>query len=194
MRKLQFYSEEAVRQNGGMAAENCSSEKRGGSSLEQENSREAYLNKIWETQDEAYDLMCEYDSLPHFYGENILYQAEGHIIDLIALHPGITVTELANILKKTASNCSQIVRKLRAKGWVEQTRNKTNNRIYNLSLTESGQHVFQDHVAFSQKCQERMFRMLESFSDTDLKKFIEIQKMVIESYKADICESRESYS
>ena len=40
-----------------------------------------------QAQDTAYDLMSEYDSLPHSYGENVLYQAEAHLIDRIALHP-----------------------------------------------------------------------------------------------------------
>ena len=104
-----------------------------------EDQREALLRQIWAAQDEAYDLMYEYDSLPHQYGENTLYQSEAGIIDLIGEHPEITVTELAAILKKTPSACSQIVRKLRAKGWVEQVRNAENNRIFNLYLTDSGQ-------------------------------------------------------
>ena len=103
-----------------------------------EDQREALLRQIWAAQDEAYDLMYEYDSLPHQYGENTLYQSEAQIIDLIGEHPEITVTELAAILKKTPSACSQIVRKLRAKGWVEQVRNAENNRIFNLYLTDSG--------------------------------------------------------
>ena len=78
-----------------------------------EQQREALLGQIWAAQDEAYDLMYEYDSLPHRYGAHILYQSEAHIIDLIGEHPEITVTELAAILKKTPSACSQIVRKLR---------------------------------------------------------------------------------
>ena len=39
--------------------------------------REELLEQIWAAQDTAYDLMSEYDSLPHSYGENVLYQAEG---------------------------------------------------------------------------------------------------------------------
>ena len=77
--------------------------------------RDKLFAQLWEAQDEAYDLMYEYDTLPHHYGENIMYQAEGHIIDLIAVYPGITITDLSNILRKTASACSQIVRKLREK-------------------------------------------------------------------------------
>ena len=122
--------------------------------------RKELLERIWTAQDEAYDLMCEYDSLPHYYGENILYQAEGQIIDLIAIHPGITITVLGNILQKTPSACSQIVRKLREKGWVEQSRNKDNNRQYNLTLTESGMQIYWDHVHFTQNCQDIAFDLL----------------------------------
>ena len=119
--------------------------------------REELLRQLWTAQDEAYDLMCEYDSLPHHYGENILYQAEGHIIDLIAAYPGITITDLGNILKKTPSACSQIVRKLKEKGWVEQTRNRDNNRQFNLKLTESGQKVYEDHLEFNRYCQAETY-------------------------------------
>lgn len=101
--------------------------------------------------------------IPHRYGAHILYQSEAHIIDLIGEHPEITVTELAAILKKTPSACSQIVRKLRAKGWVEQVRNAENNRIYNLYLTESGKQVYQAHTAFNQSCQEATFQLLSIF-------------------------------
>ena len=68
--------------------------------------REELLEQIWAAQDTAYDLMSEYDSLPHSYGENVLYQAEAHLIDRIALHPGVTVTDLANMVRKTPSACA----------------------------------------------------------------------------------------
>ena len=97
--------------------------------------REELLEQIWAAQDTAYDLMSEYDSLPHSYGENVLYQAEAHLIDRIALHPGVTVTDLANMVRKTPSACSQLVRRLRDKGWVEQVRNAANNRQVMLRLT-----------------------------------------------------------
>lgn len=155
--------------------------------------RSELLRQLWEAQDAAYDLMCEYDSLPHHYGENILYQAEGHIIDLIAAYPGITITDLGNILKKTPSACSQIVRKLKAKGWVEQTRNEENNRQYNLSLTEAGGKVFEDHQAFSRSCQEATFALLEGFSDEELAHHVQVQRKVNEAYLGDVRRSRERF-
>ena len=38
--------------------------------------RSEILKKLWAEQDEAFELMTEYDSLPHHYGEDVLYQAE----------------------------------------------------------------------------------------------------------------------
>ena len=156
--------------------------------------RAELLDQIWAAQDTAYDLMCEYDSLPHRYGENTLYQAEAHLIDLIALHPDITITDISNILRKTPSACSQIVRKLRAKGWVEQIRNTENNRQVNLRLTEEGEKVFQDHDAFDQDCQEKTFRRLDAFTDEELAVALAVQQKLIEAYQDDVRRSREYFN
>ncbi len=153
--------------------------------------RDAILRQVWEAQDEAYDLMYEYDTLPHCYGEDTLYQAEGHIIDLIAIHPGITATDLAEILKKTVSACSQMIRKLRAKGWVEQTRNAENNRLYNLTLTERGAKLYEAHVAFNRGCQAETFKLLEGFTQEELEAHVRVQQALNEAYRGDVRRCRE---
>ena len=158
-----------------------------------EQQREALLGQIWAAQDEAYDLMYEYDSLPHRYGAHILYQSEAHIIDLIGEHPEITVTELAAILKKTPSACSQIVRKLKEKGWVEQTRNRDNNRQFNLKLTESGQKVYEDHLEFNRYCQAETFGLLAGFSSEELEHHVMVQRKINEAYQGDVRRSRERF-
>ena len=137
--------------------------------------------------------MVEYDALPHHYGEAILYQAEGEIIDLIAIHPGVTITDLGNILKKTASACSQIVRKLREKGWVEQTRNRENNRVYNLTLTETGMQIYQGHQAFTQNCRDITFELLGDFSEEELETYLRVQEKLNEAYHGDVKRSRERF-
>ena len=159
-----------------------------------EQQREALLGQIWAAQDEAYDLMYEYDSLPHRYGAHILYQSEAHIIDLIGEHPEITVTELAAILKKNPSACSQIVRKLRAKGWVEQVRNTANNRQVMLRLTPAGEHVYRDHAAFDKQCQALTFRRLEGFTEAELARYLSIQRRINEAYADDVRRSREYFT
>lgn len=155
--------------------------------------REELFRRLWAAQDEAYDLMVEYDSLPHHYGENILYQAEGHIIDLIAVYPGITITDLGNILKKTPSACSQIVRKLKEKGFVEQTRNEANNRQFNLKLTEAGTRLYQDHLEFNRFCQKETLRLLEDLTDEELEHHAKVQERLNLAYQEDVRRSRDRF-
>lgn len=104
--------------------------------------RQKSIDRIWAIQDEAYALMREYDDIPHNYGEYSLYQVEGEFIDIIAEHPGITMTEISELLQKTPSACSQIVRKLKKKEMLLQRRDQENNRKYHLKLTELGEKVY----------------------------------------------------
>jgi DNA-binding MarR family transcriptional regulator len=156
--------------------------------------REELLKQVWKAQDEAYDLMAEYDALPHHYGENIMYQAEGHIIDLIAIYPGITITDLGNILQKTASACSQIVRKLKEKGWVEQSRNRDNNRQFNLTLTDSGMEVYRAHQDFTKNCLDIGNALLSNFTPEELGTHLRVQKVLNEIYRGDVQRSREKFT
>ena len=158
-----------------------------------ETRRTKLLNRLWDEQNIAYSLMVEYDSLPHQYGQHVLFQAEGYVINCIASYPGITVTELAGILKKTPSACSQIVRKLCDKGLVEQKRNVKNIRSYNLCLTEEGQKLTESHQAFNKECQNNTFSLLEEFSDDDLYIHIMVQKKLNEAYIEDIRRSRKIF-
>lgn len=155
-----------------------------------EERRKELLDDVWAEQDTAYDLMAEYDSLPHHYGDNIMYQAEGQIIDLIAANPGITITDLAQRLRKTTSACSQLVRRLREKDWIEQTRNARNNRQFNLKLTPAGEAVYNDHMAFCNDCQERAFSLLRQFSEEELAHHVAVQRALNEAYRGDIQRSR----
>ncbi len=155
--------------------------------------RKEILDQIWDAQDEAYDLMSEYDALPHHYGDNILYQAEAYIVGWIGRKPDITTTELADVLKKTPSACSQIIRKLISKGLVEQTRNEQNKRQYNLRLTDSGRQLYKDHVAFNEYCQKATFEMLSDLSDQDLAAHLRVQRRLNEAYTRDVERSRAHY-
>ena len=150
-----------------------------------------FLQQIWKEQDTAYELMSEYDSLPHHYGSVVLYQAEAYIVDLVGQYPGITVTRLAEMLNKTTSACSQIVRKLRANGFLEQIRNPDNTRLYNLELTETGEEVFRAHINFNRECQERAFKLLMEFTDEELSIHLQVQKKLNEAYEDDVRRSKE---
>lgn len=152
------------------------------------------FHEIWQAQNAAYDLMSEYDSLPHYYGSVVLYQAEAYIVNLVGQNPGITVTQLAEILNKTTSACSQIVRKLKAKGFVAQIRNPGNNRLYNLELTKEGAEVFQAHISFNQECQQKTFDLLKDFTDEELLVHLRVQKRLNEAYQDDVKRSKEQFA
>ena len=158
-----------------------------------ETRRTKLLKRLWDEQNIAYSLMVEYDSLPHQYGQHILFQAEGYVINCIASYPGITVTELAGILKKTPSACSQIVRKLCDKGLVEQKRNLKNKRSYNLCLTEEGEQLTKIHQSFNEECQKITFELLNQFTEEELYTHILVQKKLNEAYLEDIRRSREIF-
>ena len=160
----------------------------------EELSREELLRKVWSLQNDAYSLMFEYDSMPHRYGEFMLYQAEAHMVDLIALYPDITVTDLALILRKTASACSQTVRKLREKGLVEQLRNRANNRQFKLRLTERGQMLYKEHAAFTDDCQQKTFAKLDEFSEQELALYVRVQNRINEAYVDDLRRSRDHFA
>ena len=115
-------------------------------------------------------------------------------IDRIALHPGVTVTDLANMVRKTPSACSQLVRRLRDKGWVEQVRNTANNRQVMLRLTPAGEHVYRDHAAFDKQCQALTFRRLEGFTEAELATYLSIQRRINEAYADDVRRSREYFT
>lgn len=156
--------------------------------------RRELLEQIWNQQNQAYDLMCEYDAMPHRYGACMLYQAQAHMIDLIAQYPDITAADLAVILRKTPSACSQTLRKLREKGLVEQLRNTANNRQYKLQLTESGQALYRDHAAFSADCQQRTFDRLAEFTEEELALYLRMQQRINEAYADDVRRSREVFA
>lgn len=155
-----------------------------------ENRRKELLQKLWSAQDEAYELMAEYDSLPHTYGSVVLYQAEALVVNLIGEHSDITITELGSILKKTASACSQIVRKLKSKGLVEQVRNESNNRQLNLRLTDAGKQIYLDRLSLNLECQNILFQMLREFSDEEIAHHIAVQEKINQAYRGDIDRSK----
>ena len=118
---------------------------------------------VMKEMDKAYDLMVEYDSLPHNYGNYVLYQVESHMIDCIGRNAGITITELADDFGKTRSACSQMVKK--------------------------GMSIFRNHAQFEYQCYKRGFEGLKSFTYEELEIYLAIQRKINESFQRDVEES-----
>lgn len=157
--------------------------------MNEKNRFSLFCNMI-EQVDQCYDLIHEYDSQLHDYDGVILYQAESQLIKLIGNHPGISANECSEILKKTLSACSQLIKKLRLKEWIKQERNEKNNRIYNLYLTASGKTIYDNHKKFEERCYYRTYKLLDSFSEEDFNLYLQIQKKINEGFKLDVEDSK----
>lgn len=136
--------------------------------------------------DKAYELMVEYDSRPHKYGEVTLYQAESYMLYYIGENPGITITDLAKRQRKTKSACSQLLSKLLEKGYVVQQRNEENRREYLLYLTELGETTHIAHKKVNETYIMRTLKMLDGFTDKQFKTYLKIQQRINESFLEDV--------
>lgn len=152
--------------------------------------RYSLFRRMIEELDRGAYLIEKYDSLLHDYYGAVLFQAESQMIKAIGDEPGITAAVLAEKFDKTPSACSQLVRKLKAKGWVKQERNRSNSREYNLSLTDRGQEIYCKHHDFEEACYMRTFQMLDGITDEELKSYIRIQKRLNQSFELDVKESK----
>lgn len=136
--------------------------------------------------DEGCDLCIRYDSMPHQYGDEILYQSEMHFLQAVGDTPNITITVIAQQFGKTKSACSQMVRKLIKKDLITQERNQNNNREYYLNLTPKGVDIYYAHEEFDKKCLTRTYESLKDFSDEELQAYISVQKHLNEVFAKDV--------
>ena len=139
--------------------------------------------------DRSCSLINKYDALLHDYNGVHLYQAESQMIKAIGDAPGITAAEIASILNKTGSACSQLISKLSKKGWVIQERNPENRREYFLQLSEEGRDIYEKHRIFEEQCYQRTFQMLADIPTEELQAYIGIQSRLNQAFQLDVNES-----
>lgn len=142
--------------------------------------RKDIIGKFWDIGAKYIILTTENNDYPIYYGDIPLCYTERRIIMLIGENPEITVTEMAARIRKTVSICSQTVRKFANLGWVEQTRNLQNKRIYNLTLTDEGAKVFGTCSKRYSNEKKAIINSLEKFSDEELEIYTRIQEAINE--------------
>lgn len=140
--------------------------------------------------DEGVELINAYDALLHDYDGEKMFQAESQMIKAIGSSQGVTAAQLADRFGKTASACSQLIRKLKNKGWVFQQRNPENSREYHLFLSEAGMKIFEKHHRFETACYQRTFEMLGDITKAELQTYIRIQQCLNRAFSLDVEESR----
>ena len=140
--------------------------------------------------DEGVELINAYDALLHDYDGEKMFQAESQMIKAIGSSQGVTAAQLADRFGKTASACSQLIRKLKNKGWVFQQRNPENSREYHLFLSDAGMKIFEKHHRFETACYQRTFEMLGDSTKEELQTYIRIQQCLNRAFALDVEESR----
>lgn len=145
--------------------------------------------ELLQSFDKGYELCYEYDSMPHQYGDEVLYQSEMHFLEVVGDTPSITITVISQQLGKTKSACSQMVRKLVKKELLTQERNEKNNREYYLNLTERGKEIYEVHKEFDEKCMQRTYKSLTDFSEEELRSYISVQKTLNQVFQKDVDEN-----
>ena len=148
------------------------------------------LEKLWTVGVEYIDIGAENVALPKCYGEIALYYTERKLLVMIGETPDITITEMAAVIQKTPSFCSQIIKKVVNYGWVEQIRNASNKRVYNLRLTEEGSKAYAVYAGYNETEKSAIMEVLNQFSTEELESYTRIQealnevcKRIIEWYK-----------
>ena len=131
-------------------------------------------------------LFNKYDKIPRKYGTDIeLYMSEMHTLDFISKNEGTTVTNLANITKKTKSAITQLTNKLEKKGLIKKLRNDVNYKELNLVLTVLGKKTCKFHKTSDEKKLHKAVRYVKDYSVDDLQKCCEIFTIITRNMKKD---------
>lgn len=142
--------------------------------------------KMMDGFNQMHDGMAEYGRLPRVYGGFLLYEREVHLLRSIGNTPGISVTKIAKEFRYTTSACSQVVKKMCEKGFVEKKKNSENSKEINLYLTKQGKKVYQFHDEFDRMCYKRNFEHLAEFTDQEIEIAGKVARRLNECIERDI--------
>ena len=151
------------------------------------------FDKFYQLMQEIFhssDLLNTYDSLPHPYGNYILYPKEALIISTIGDNPGITAKELSQKFNTSESACSQIVKKLLNKEWISRIADENNKRIYHLYLTDTGLDIYDQHKKWDHRCFMLNYNHLENYSTEDFEFFFKLLQDINYSLENGVEESK----
>lgn len=109
------------------------------------------------------------DNAPHRFGtDELMFQAEMYLLEVIGENRGLSVTELATLLGITKGAVSQTLKKLTAKGLAKKLVDPRNNARVTLELTASGQRAFLAHQRWHAATDQGFKLYLASLSEDDV--------------------------
>ncbi|MFT3985585.1 MAG: MarR family transcriptional regulator [Lachnospiraceae bacterium] len=109
--------------------------------------------------------------------------AEIHLIDFIGNNSGCCVSDIAKSMQVTKGAVSQIVKKLEKKGYVVKTDDAGNKAKVIVRLTEKGRIAFNGHRQFHDHIDQRIFSIIDTYSEKDCQAICAFLQSVQEDWK-----------
>ncbi len=107
------------------------------------------------------DLFSDYENTPRDYGCGIeMNMAEVHMLSYIDANPGITITKLAQLSRRTKSAISQTVSKLEEKDFILRVPDKQDTKKKLLFVTANGKKLSDMHKKFDIQTLTKTFNYL----------------------------------
>lgn len=123
---------------------------------------------IWKI-DSVSEKITQYQKKPHTYGgDTPLYMQQVHTLALIGRNPGINLNTLTELTGRSKVTVSQQITRLCKLGFVDKTRNETNQREVILTLTAKGEDIFSYHEKDDSRFYKLLIDELSIFSEKDL--------------------------
>jgi len=142
--------------------------------------------------DAGYDLTYHYHSSQHWYGEGFVYPSEAHLVQVVGRTQGITSVRISQAIPKSRSAYSQIIKKLKKKGYIEQVTNKENRREQLLYLTEEGKKLFEAHKQLEEFYLNRTYDMISDLPESDIVSYIKVQRRLNEAFEKDVADGEKA--
>lgn len=107
-----------------------------------------------------------------------LYHSEMHLIDQIGDHPGMNITELAELAGVTKGAISQTVKKLESKGVVTRYKGTENEKEIFLKFTTIGKEIYNKHKEIDKEAIIPLCEELRKYSDDKVYFLVEMFKWI----------------
>lgn len=116
------------------------------------------------------------EEMPFTYGDGIkLTQREIHAIDAIGENPDANITQLAEMQGITKAAMSQMIYRLRDKGYVKKATAPESDRELRILLTSNGNSAFKAHKEYHAK---RSGDFVDLLGDMDAVEFAAFQRVL----------------
>lgn len=112
---------------------------------------------------------------------DIINMVEIHTLTFVEENPGITVTEIATMWKRTKGASSQIVAKLEHKGLIERRKERNNAKNLHLYVTDQGLALSKAHKQYDVKELTWANQILhQEFSEQEINAFYKVMQRYTE--------------